>query len=88
LVPEATEDEDDPDFERGEEEEEGVSMAELVKKRETGRDFSGGEIFLLTLSECRQSSGEWRQCWDANQRRMVNLDYRNDGSSQHKKDLS
>jgi hypothetical protein len=40
LVAEATEDEDDPDFDPGEEEEEEVSIAEFIKKRGLGRDFS------------------------------------------------
>jgi hypothetical protein len=40
------EDEDDPDLEPGEEEEEEVSIAEFVKKRGVGRDFSRGERFF------------------------------------------
>jgi hypothetical protein len=40
LVAEATDDEDDPDFEPGEEEEEEVSIAEFVEKRGVTRDCS------------------------------------------------
>jgi hypothetical protein len=40
LVAEAMENQNDPDFEPGEEEEEEVPIARFVKKRGVGRDFS------------------------------------------------
>jgi hypothetical protein len=53
LIAEATEDEDDLDFEPGEEEEEALSIAEFVKNKGMGRDFSANYLFasVKTSSE-------------------------------------